>query len=541
MSRIPSMNDHVLRVVCFLLLLGRTAAQDSSEQKPESVDILLTGGTVYDGSGSTGIPADVAIQDDLIADIGDLAGLKAKWVIDCTGLAICPGFIDLHNHSDRPVTQASTRAAANYVTQGCTTMVTGNCGSGPVDTAHYYEQVDEFGAGTNIAHLIPQGSVREKVLGSANIDPDDDQMKEILRLTQKAMQDGAWGMSTGLIYVPSSYAKTSELIEMAKVVSMHGGIYASHIRGESTGLLKSVEEALQIGRDANIPVHVSHFKASGRDAWGLVREAARMINAERDAGRTVTADQYPYIASSTSLGATLLPSSVRSGGRKDLIARFADPTTGAEIRELLQESIVRRDNGKAVRIASYETNPDWVGLNLAEIASREQRDVEDIAEEILCNGGASVVNFSMSEDDVRYLMQIDWVATASDGGAKLPSSTRPHPRNYGTFPRKLGYYAIAEKVLPLETAIRSMTGLPASILKMNDRGLLHQGLAADIVVFDPEVIKDTATFDNPHQYALGLRYVFVNGIPALADGHLTGALAGRALRSASFVSSDLKE
>ncbi|MEQ9409834.1 MAG: D-aminoacylase [Fuerstiella sp.] len=509
-------------------VLGQTAADGPQ------VDILLTDGTVVDGSGSPGIVADVAIDGAVIRDIGDLKNTAAKWTIDCSGLVICPGFIDLHNHSDRPVTRPETRAAANYVTQGCTTMVTGNCGSGPVDTAAYYRKIDEHGAGTNIAHLIPQGSVRERVLGTANIQPDEDQLNEILALTERAMQDGAWGMSTGLIYVPSSYATTTEITEMAKVVSRHGGFYASHIRGEGTGLLRSVEEALTIGRDAGIPVHVSHFKASGRDAWGLVREAARMIAEERDKGRTVTADQYPYIASSTSLGATLLPSSARAGGRKALVERFSDARTGPELRDLLQTAIAKRDNGRAVRIASYISRTDWVGLSLSEIAERENRDAAVVAEEILCNGGASVVNFSMSEDDVRYLMTIDWVATASDGGAKLPSSTRPHPRNYGTFPRKIGYYAVTEGVLPLAAAIHSMTGLPASILKLKDRGLIKKGLAADIVVFDPKTIRDTATFDHPHQYATGIRYVFVNGVTALSEGHLTGALAGKALRSASY-------
>ncbi len=494
------------------------------------VDILLRGGTVIDGSGSAAGAADVAIRNEKIVHVGTADVPEAAWSVDCTGLVICPGFIDLHNHSDRQIVKPETRAVVNYVTQGCTTIVTGNCGSGPVDTGDYYEKIDQYGAGPNVAHLIPQGSLRERVLGSANVEPTDEQLREMLKLSEEAMQDGAWGVSTGLIYVPSSYASTEELTEIAKVVATHGGIYASHVRGEGTTLLKSVDEALHIGREANVHVHISHFKSSGRDAWGLVREAARLIDSERKAGRTVTADQYPYIASSTSLGATLLPSSARAGGTKELIKRLNDAKTGTRLRILISNAIMKRDNGNAVRIARYGPNKKWVGRSLADIAAGSNRPIVEIAEEIIREGGASVVNFSMHEDDVRHIMAIDWVATASDGRAYLPGSDRPHPRNYGTFPRKLAYYSIQERVIPLEAAVRSMTSLPAEILRMTDRGLIAEGLAADITVFDPKKLRDTATFDEPHQYAEGIRYVFVNGTPVVYNGNVTGALPGKALR-----------
>ncbi|MCP4786939.1 MAG: D-aminoacylase [Fuerstiella sp.] len=510
---------------CLILALSGTS-------NAQEVDILLRGGRVIDGSGSAAIVADVAIHDKKIVHVGDGADIDAAWTIDCTGLIICPGFIDLHNHSDRQVVRPATRAAVNYVTQGCTTIVTGNCGSGPVDTGDYYEKIDQHGAGPNVAHLIPQGSLRERILGSDNIKPTDQQLKEMLELSEKAMQDGAWGMSTGLIYVPSSYAPTEELIAIAKIVAAHGGIYASHIRGEGTTLLKSVDEALRIGREAQLRVHVSHFKSSGRDAWGLVREAARMIDRARESGRAVTADQYPYIASSTSLGATLLPSSARAGGTRELIERLDDPDTGSRLRTLISNAIVKRDNGNAVRIARYSPNKTWVGRSLADIATSEDRPAVEVAEEIIRGGGASVVNFSMSEDDVRHIMAIDWVATASDGRAYLPGSDRPHPRNYGTFPRKLAYYSIQEKVLSLEAAVRSMTSLPAEILRMTDRGLVKEGWAADITVFNVKELSDTATFDNPHQYAEGIQHVFVNGTPVVHNGKVTGALPGKALRFA---------
>ncbi|MDA1164753.1 MAG: amidohydrolase family protein, partial [Planctomycetota bacterium] len=393
--------------------------------------------------------------------------------------------------------------------------------------------IDEHGAGVNVAHLLAQGSLRGDVIGNTLRKPTTEEQAKLEELADNAMRDGAWGMSTGLIYVPSSYASTEELIAIAKVVSRHGGIYASHIRGEGTGLLTSVEEALQIGREASLPVHISHFKSSGRDAWGLVRQAAANIAEARRAGQPVTADQYPYIASSTSLAATLLPSWAREGGQDELVKRLDSDESGPRLRDILTESIKNRSDGDAVRIARYSPRKDWVGLSLLQIAKKEKRDTLEIALEVFRGGGAQIVNFSMNEDDVRHIMAIDWVATASDGRAYLPGADKPHPRNYGTFARKIGYYSLQEKVLTVEQAIRSATGLPADILGLKDRGYLRNKLAADIAVFDPTTFRDAATFSEPHQYSQGLRYVFVNGMPALVNGSATGALAGRSLRHIS--------
>ncbi len=520
-----------LRTLAMVLLGIGSAASATAE--PIAADIVLQGGRIIDGTGSSMREGDVAIADGKIITVGNDCLVTATWTIDCSGLIICPGFIDLHNHSDGEIEKPETRAAVNYITQGCTTMVTGNCGSGPVDVAHYYGVIDEHGAGTNIAHLIPQGALRKAILKSDRVEPDESQLEAMRELAEQGMRDGAWGMSTGLIYVPSSFASTDEIIEIAKIVAKHNGIYASHIRGEGTSLLESVDEALRIGREGDLPVHISHFKSSGRDAWGLVREAARVIAAERAAGRIVTADQYPYIASSTSLGATVLPSWAREGGADDLRKRLSEDAP--RMRELIGEAITKADDGKAIRIASYSANTGWVGMDLAAIAESTGRSVVDIATEILRNNDASIVKFSMNEQDVRQIMAIDWVATASDGGVKLPGATKPHPRNYGTFPRKLAHYSLHEKVIPLEQAVRSMTGLPAEILSMNDRGLIRDGMAADITIFDPDTLRDTATFDEPHQYAQGIRYVFVNGTPAMVDGKFTGALAGKALRYAPAV------
>ena len=519
-----------LQIGLLLLLLTLFTTRGLFSQESTSYDLLLKGGTIIDGTGKPGFAGDVAIKDDRIVKVGPNIAGAANRVISCQGLIVAPGFIDLHNHSDRPIVSPLTRANMNYITQGCTTIVTGNCGSGPVDTGKYYRQIDAAGSGTNVMHLIPQGSLRNQVIGAGQREPTDDELAEMKKLAEKAMQDGAWGMSSGLIYVPSSYANTEELITLAEIVSRYQGIYASHIRNESTELLAAVDEALKIGKQAQLPVHISHFKSSGRDAWGLVLRAAAMIDEARKEGQTVTADQYPYIASSTSLGATLLPSWARAGGNKQLIARLDAPETSEKIIGLIEKSLEKREGGSAIRIARYRKRPDWAGKNLQEIAEQEQKPVLDIVLEITRNGGASIVNFSMNEGDVRQIMKIDWVATASDGRAYLPGSDRPHPRNYGTFPRKLGYYSIQEKVIPLEQAVRSASGLPADIIGLKDRGYLREGAWADIVVFDPDKLIDQATFDNPHQYSEGIRYLFVNGTTAVNAGFPTGSLAGKALR-----------
>ena len=502
-------------------------------EQPIQADVLFQGATIYDGTGNPGIEGDLAVRGDKIVGVGKLPSVRADLTIDCRGLVMAPGFIDLHNHSDRQVIATGTRAVVNYLTQGCTTIVTGNCGSGPVDVGDYYRKIDAAGVGTNVAHLLPQGSLRGYVMETAQHAPTADELAKMKQLADTAMQDGAWGMSTGLIYVPSSYAQTDELTQIAKIVSAHGGIYASHIRNENVRLLAAVDEALKIGKQAGLPVHISHFKSSGRDSWGLVRQAAKMIEKARKEGQQATADQYPYIASSTSLDATLIPTWARAGGRKALIGRLDNAEQGPRIRSILANNLKKRNGGESIRIARDPRRQDWVGKNLAQISASEKLNPVDLAVLIARTGGASIVNFSMSEDDVRHIMQIPWVATASDGRAYLPGADRPHPRSYGTFARKLGYYSIREKVLPLAQAVRSGSGLPADILGMQDRGYLKKGNFADLVVFDPKTFIDAATFDAPHQYSQGARYVYVNGKPAIFAGSPTGALSGRALKHVS--------
>jgi N-acyl-D-aspartate/D-glutamate deacylase len=509
-----------------VLVLSGTASADN----PVEADVVLRNGTVLDGGGEPAFFGHVAIADERIVAVGDFEVAGTPQIVDCTGLMVAPGFIDLHNHSDRPILAPETRANLNFITQGCTTVVTGNCGAGPTDVGEYYARIDEQGAGTNIIHLLPHGSLRDRVMGSANRPAAPDELSRMRELTRKAMQEGAWGMSTGLIYVPGTYSDTDELVALASDVGEHDGIYVSHMRNEGTELLAAVYELLEIGRRAELPVHASHFKSSGRDAWGLVRQAARMIEEARERGQIATADQYPYIASSTSLDATVIPTWARAGGREELIARFDDPEVGPGLRDEIAGKIRQKDDGAAIQFARYSKRPDWVGRRLSEVAAAEGVTPVEIAEQVARSGGASIVNFSMNEDDVRTIMQIPWVATASDGRAAIPGADKPHPRYYGTFPRKIGHYSLGEHVLPLEQAIRSASGFPADVLGLKDRGYLRSGQAADVVVFDPQQFIDSATFDEPHQYSQGVVHVYVNGVPAVVNGHPTGALAGRALR-----------
>ncbi len=512
-----------------MALVFSALVADGGSAEPVQADVVLVGGTIHDGSGKPGVVGDVAIKGERIVAVGQFKVKSADWSLDCRGLVVMPGAIDLHNHSDRQVVDRRTRSIINYLMQGCTTVVTGNCGSGPVDVADYYQKIDAAGAGTNVVHLLPQGSLRKQVIGTDRRAATEKELVEMQGLVEKAMKDGAWGMSTGLIYVPGTYADTAELVSLAKVVARHQGIYASHIRNENVRLLLAVEEALEIGRLGGLPVHVSHFKSSGRDSWGVVRQAAKLIEKARQAGQVATADQYPYIASSTSLDATVIPTWARAGGRTELVRRLEDPEIGKRIRVAIAENLSRKEDGRVLKIARYGPRQDWVGRSVAEIAEREKLTTVEVAVRVARTGGAAIVNFSMSEDDVRHIMQVPWVATASDGRAYLPGSDRPHPRSYGTFARKLGHYAIREKVLKLAEAIRSMTGLPAQILGLKDRGLLRPGTFADIAVFDPGTVRDAATFADPHQYSEGFRYVFVNGRPAVYAGRPTGALAGKAL------------
>lgn len=525
MKRCSGFSGLVSLAVCLTGVLS--LAQPASQVE---ADYVLVGGTLYDGTGNAPSVQDLAIRAERIVAIGKFSVQSGAKIIQAQGMVVAPGFIDLHTHSDNTIRQKNTRANLNYLYQGVTTIVTGNCGSGPIHVAQYYAELEKYGAGTNVCHLIPHNSLRAAVMGNVNRPPSEEELRRMQELVERGMQEGAWGMSTGLIYNPGCYAKTDEIIALAKVVARYQGIYASHIRDEGAGLLDAIQEAITIGQKAGLPVHISHIKCSGRAAWGKSADAINLIRQARQLGLRVTADQYPYIASSTSLAATLIPPLYREGTHKEMLQRLDDPEHGPRMRQAIEANIQRHNHGESVRIASYSKHPEYNGKTLAQIAREQKRSVLDIVLEIERNGGASVVNFGMNEEDVRLYMRQEWVATASDGSATAPSAAVIHPRNYGTFPRKIGRYAIEEKLITLEQAIRSASGLPADILQLPQRGYLRVGYYADVVVFDPAQFRDQASFDKPHQYATGIRYLFVNGRLVLAEGKYQHILAGKPLR-----------
>jgi N-acyl-D-aspartate/D-glutamate deacylase len=508
---------------------------------PIDVDVLLKGGTIVDGTGDEPYVGDVAVVGDRIVGVGKFEVGRVGRTIDCRGLVVCPGFIDLHNHSDpdvdddedKSILEPENRDGRCYLTQGCTTLVTGNCGGGAGKIGAFYDELEKNGVGINIAHLIPQGEIRKQVMGEVRRAATSEELKKMRELVAAGMEQGAWGISTGLQYVPSAYADTNEIATLASVVAQHGGIYASHIRDEGDTLIESIEEVIEIGRRAKLPVHVSHLKASKKNNWGKVRAAAHVIEDAQKAGIRITADQYPYNASSTSIMAMLLPDKEREGGEKATAARMKNPAEQARLRPVVAAAIAGRGE---IMIAKCKSKPEWVGKTITEVAAAEHREPVDIGLEILQEDDVSGVNFGMDEMDVRFVMTLPWVATASDGKAKVDDGTRPHPRSFGTFPRKIGRYSIQEHVLPMPAAVRSASGLPADILGLTDRGYVREKLIADLCVFDPKQFEDRATFERPFETSNGVRWLLVNGQIAIAGGEVQRVLAGRTLRHGVQVS-----
>ncbi len=495
-------------------------------------DLLLRGGTLHDGSGAEAVVGDVAIRAGRIVAVGQVTPGKIGRSIDCRGLVVAPGLIDVHTHTDGTLAKPGIRPCLNYLKQGCTTVVTGNCG-GASDVPKFLSDVDSNGAGTNIAHLVGHGTVRRKVLGSERRAPTAEELEQMKALVAQGMRDGAWGMSTGLIYAPSSYAQTEELIALARVVAAHGGIYVSHIRDEGDHVLEAVAEAIRIGRESGAPVHISHFKSMQIPNWGRVRKAAVMIEEARAEGLSITADQYPYTANSFSLAdATLPDGQILWCKRAEIIKRMAsEPEFAALVRRVIAEQIGRVEK---IVIAASKKFPHYVGKSLQEIAAQEKIEQVDLVLKIVAQENPQVVSHSMSEEDVGWVMTLPWVATASDGAARAQNpEEHHHPRNFGTFARKIGHYAIQDKVLSLPQAIRSATGLPADIFGLAERGYLRPGYHADIVVFDPATYRDQATFDKPQEYATGVRHVFLAGEAAIDDAQPSSKLFGCALRHRS--------
>lgn len=496
-------------------------------------DVVIRGGRVADGTGNPTFDADLAVKGDRIVKIGFVEG-RGKVEIDARGKVVSPGFIDVHTHSE---SIAEIPKAENYLRMGVTTIVTGNCGSSTLNVDEFFKTLKSKGVSPNVATLIGQNNVRRAAMqGDFDRKPSPAELAAMRNTVDRAMRQGAVGLSTGLIYMPGVFSKSDEIAELAKVSARYGGLYVSHMRSEGLQLLEAIQELIQIAKTAGCRAQISHIKASGNASWGRSADALALIEKAREEGLELTQDQYAYTASSTSLGQTI-PDWAKEGGSAEFRKRLDDPALKsrmvADMKENLQKNA--RTNFAYAVIAQCRSDRSLNGKSVPE-AAKMKRNADDLDAqietilEIERNGGASAVFHGMAEDDVRRYMSHPHTMIASDGGPREVNDTVPHPRSYGNNARVLGHYVRELKVLRLEDAIRRMTSLPAQTFRITDRGLLREGLAADIVVFDPNRVQENATFTDPHRYATGFALVLVNGKAVVrADAH-TGARPGRPLR-----------
>jgi N-acyl-D-aspartate/D-glutamate deacylase len=508
-----------LKALHLLLIAALTAPAVVHAQQ---LDLLIRNGSLLDGSGTPAITADIGILGDRIALIEPHITRPAKRTIDATGLVVTPGFIDPHTHTAGDLSDPKRAHNEPYLTQGVTTVVTGNDGDSPVDIAATLAKWKQQGIGTNAALFIGQGTVRREVMQMSDAAPTSEQYEQMKRLVDTAMRGGAIGLSTGLYYAPGSYATTDEVIALARVAAIHGGIYDTHMRDESSyniGLLAAVRETIRIGQEAHIPVMISHIKALGADVWGQSTEVIAIIDDARAHGVKITASQYPYTASGTNVTASLVPRWAEADGK--LLANLTDPALHERLVKEMNENLVRRGGPDSLLMTSAK-DKSIVGKTLATIAKERNVTPVDAAIQIVENGGSSVASFNMKDADIEAFMKQPWVMTCSDG-------SDGHPRKYGTFPRKLRDYVFDKPVITLPFAVRSSTSVPAATLGLKDRGLLKPGYFADVLVFDPKTIRDNATYENPRIDSTGVRYLTVNGQLAIDEGTLTPTLAGRPL------------
>lgn len=487
-------------------------------QTQPGFDVVIRGGRVMDGSGNPWMRTDIGIRDGRIVSLGVLTNAQARVVIDAAGKIVAPGFIDVHSHAAEGLTRPALRQAQPVIAQGITTIVANPDGGGPTDLAAQRATLEKGGIGPNVALLIGHGSVRRGVIGGANREPTAEELDRMRALVRQAMEQGAYGLSSGLFYTPGSFAKTEEVIELTKVAAERGGLYTSHVRDEANynvGVLASVDEVIRIAESANTIGIFSHAKALGPDNWGLAHAITHRMNAARLRGVQVFADQYPYEASSTSLRAALLPDGVA----------LEDPNA----EKIATENLRRRGGAASILIAHYRPDRTLEGKTLEQIAAARNVPPVRAAMELMAQS-PSIVSFNMSEEDIEHLMRQPFTMTSTDGGLVAMGEGKPHPRNYGSFPRKLARYVRERGIIGLEHAIRSMTSLPAMVFGMADRGLIREGAAADIVVFDPAKVAEKSTYTDPHQLAEGMDYVLVNGVVVKDGATFTEALPGNVLR-----------
>jgi N-acyl-D-aspartate/D-glutamate deacylase len=508
-------------------LLCLIAAVPLSSQ-PARYDILIRNGRVLDGSGNPWRAADIAIRGGRIADMGRLASAAAARVIDARGLTISPGFIDVHSHAANGLT-GSLKDAKQLIAQGITTVAINPDGGGPVDLRAQRVGYEQRGVGVNVALYVPHGSIRREVLGMADRDPSPDELVRMVTLARRGMEAGGIGLSSGLYYAPGSYAKTEEVIALAKIVGEMGGVYESHIRDEadySIGVVAAVQEVIRIAEEGRIPAVVGHMKALGPASWGLSMALIEKIRQARDRGVEMYADQYPYDASGTGIVGALVPRWAEVGGRPELLKRIQGPEH-ERLATDMRRSLERRGGADKLVISFYRPDPALEGQTLAAVASRMNQPPEEAAMSLLVKGDASLVSFNMSERDIELIMRQPFTMTCTDGDLVPFGDGKPHPRGNGAFARKLGVYVNERHVIDLPFAIRSMTSLPAAVYGMKDRGVLRPGAWADLLVFDPDKVRDMATYVDPHQLAEGIEYVLVNGILEKDAGTYTGSLGGK--------------
>jgi dihydroorotase/N-acyl-D-amino-acid deacylase len=505
---------------------------------PPQYDVLITGGTVIDGSGSAAYRADVAIRGDRIVRVSRTAipRTDARRVIDATGRIVAPGFIDLHAHLD-PLLRLP--GAESHVRQGVTTALGGPDGGGPYPLRGYLDSARAKGLGMNVAFLAGHNTIRERVMGMADRAPTTAELARMRQMVGESMSEGAFGLSTGLKYLPGAYSRIDEVVALSEVAADSGGIYTSHLREEGLGLIDGVGEAIEIGRRARIPVVLTHHKVIGKPMWGASTRTLAMIDSARAKGIDVMADQYPYTASYTGIG-VLVPAWASANGDTAFRRRVNEPATRDSIKKGIVDNILNdRGGGDLARVQFAKVAWDHTleGKTLADLAARKQlpptpENGADLVIEVMLKGGASAIYHVMDEGDVERIMKHPQTMIASDGRLTFPGDGHPHPRWYGTFPRVLGRYVREKHVLTLEQGVHKMTGMPAARLGLTDRGLVKEGTHADLVVFDAATIADQATYERPHQYPVGIDYVLVNGIAVVNAGKFTNARAGVVLQRA---------
>ena len=494
--------------------------------------MLIRGGRMLDGTGNPWVRADIGIRGDRVVAVALLPGASATTVLDATGRYVAPGFIDTHSHAGGALAGPELSGAEALLAQGVTTVFVNPDGGGSVDLVAQRRALLEHGLGVNVALMVPHGSVRGAVIGSEDRAPTPDEMRRMEGLVQAGMEAGAFALSSGPFYAPGSFAKTDELVALARVAARYGAPYQSHIRDESDytiGLLAAIEEVITVAREAGTRGVVTHIKALGPNVWGFSDAIVHRIERARADGIEVFADQYPYEASQTSLGAALVPRWAQAGGNTAFRTRLADAAQRTRIVAEMRDNLARRGGADRIQIGHYAPDRTTEGRTLAQISATRNADAVETALALLERGDASIVSFNMNDRDIERLMRQPWTMTASDGALTRMGAGVPHPRGNGAFARKLRRYVVDEEVVSLPDAIRSMTSLPAMVYRMSDRGVLRPGAVADLVVFDLDRVRDRATFENPHQLAEGMTHVVVNGRVAWRDGRLSAERHGRVI------------